>query len=625
MAKRKVATPSFFHVAAQASTQDLTSKLLAYAKPYTFQMVLGLMCMIMVAGATAASAKLMKPIINDIFLGRKEDMLLPVTGMIFLVFFLKGLFGYAESVLMAFVGNRVIADVQKDFFTTLIDADLVFYQQRQTGDLVSRFMNDVNRLNSAVTGTLSSIGKDFLTFVFFIYVMFDEDWRLASVVFFILPIAILPVVIIGRKMRKASTKVQEHTSDLTIFLTQAFQGIRLVKSYCLEGYEKNKMGQVIESVFQRTLKGVKTKSITHPVMEFLGGVAIAVVILYGGSQVIAGTHTPGAFFAFITALIMSYEPLKRLANLNANLQEQLAAADRVFTLMAYRNQIMESSAAQPLRVTKGEVRLQNVSFAYDKREETSQTEAEVLVLQDISLTLKPGQRSALVGPSGGGKSTLMNLLPRFFDVKDGAISIDGQDIRQVTFASLRQAIALVSQEVVLFDDTIAANIGFGKPNATRDEIVAAAKAAAAHDFIEALPQGYDTYVGEQGMRLSGGQRQRLSIARAFLKDAPILLMDEPTSALDAESEQKIQQALEKLMKGRTTLTIAHRLATVRQADVIYVLEDGQITAQGTHEDLLASSPRYQQLARIQFQEHPLAAQAPEGKAGQGRGAVNEAL
>jgi subfamily B ATP-binding cassette protein MsbA len=336
-------------------------------------------------------------------------------------------------------------------------------------------------------------------------------------------------------------------------------------------------------------------------MEFLGGVAIAVVILYGGTQVIAGTHTPGAFFAFITALIMSYEPLKRLANLNANLQEQLAAADRVFTLMAYQNEILEPKNAKDLTITKGELSLKNVSFAYQKREAHSQSEEEVLVLKNISITLKPGQRSALVGPSGGGKSTLMNLLPRFFDVKEGAIEIDGQNITKVSFASLRQAIALVSQEVVLFDDTIATNIGFGKPSATRDEIIKAAKAAAAHDFIDALPQGYDTYVGEQGMRLSGGQRQRLSIARAFLKDAPILLMDEPTSALDAESEQKIQQALDLLMKGRTTLTIAHRLATVRSADVIYVLEDGLITANGNHEALLTSSPRYQQLSRMQFQ------------------------
>lgn len=555
MAKKR-AKLSLVQVAKSASTHTLVRRLIGYAKPYGSKIFLGLICMIIVAATTAASAKLMKPIINDIFLDKKENMLLPVTGMIFLVFFLKGAFTYGESVLMAFVGHRVIADVQKDFFETLIEADLKFYQQTQTGDLVSRFMNDINRLNNAVTSTLSSIGKDFLTLVFFIAVMFDEDWKLASVVFFILPIAILPVVIIGRKMRTTSTKVQEHTSDLTILLTQAFQGVRLVKSYCMESYEKSKMGVVIESVFTRTLKGVKTKAISHPVMEFLGGVAIAVVILYGGSEVIKGNHTPGAFFTFITALIMSYEPLKRLANLNANLQEQLAAADRVFTLMDHKNEIIEIPNAADLTVKKSEVSFDNVSFSYDDEAEN------ITVLNDISFTLKPGQRAALVGPSGGGKSTLMNLIPRFFDVNQGRVLVDGQDIREVSLSSLRHAIALVSQEVVLFDDTIAANIGFGNPKASLDDIKKAAKAAAADTFIEDLPEGYDTFVGEQGMRLSGGQRQRLSIARAFLKDAPILLMDEPTSALDAASEQKIQGALDHLMKGRTTLTIAHRLATV---------------------------------------------------------------
>ncbi len=595
MAKKR-AKRSIIQVAKSASTRALIKKLTHYAKPYGSKIVLGFVCMIVVAATTAASAKLMKPIINDIFLGRKEEMLLPITGLIFLVFFLKGLFTYGESVLMAFVGHRVIADVQKDFFNVLIQADLKFYQKRQTGDLVSRFMNDVGRLNNAVTGTLSSIGKDFLTLIFFVIVMFDEDWKLASVVFFILPIAILPVVIIGRKMRKTSTKVQEHTSDLTILLTQAFQGVRLVKSYCMEAYEKSKMGEVIESVFNRTLKGVRTKAVSHPVMEFLGGIAIAVVILYGGSEVIKGNHTPGAFFTFITALIMSYEPLKRLANLNANLQEQLAAADRVFTLMEHENEIIEQPNAKDLVVTKGAVAFKNVSFSYDDEKESTS------VLQQNSLTLKPGQRAALVGPSGGGKSTLMNLIPRFFDVNKGQITIDDQDTRYVTLDSLRHAIALVSQEVVLFDDTIAANIGFGRPDAPLEDIKKAAKAAAAHDFINSLPNGYDTFVGEQGMRLSGGQRQRLSIARAFLKDAPILLMDEPTSALDSESEEKIQSALELLMKGRTTLTIAHRLATVRGADVIYVLEDGVITDQGSHDALLKTSKRYQQLSRIQFQE-----------------------
>lgn len=544
-----------------------------------------------VAATTAASAKLMKPIINDIFLGQKAELLLPITGAVFLVFLLKGIFSYAETVLMAFVGHRVIADIQKDLFNHLIVVPLTFFQNLQTGDLISRFMNDVSRLNNAVTGTLTSIGKDSLTLLFFIYVMFDEDWLLASIVFFILPIAILPVVVIGKKMRRASTRVQEQTADLTILLTQAFQGIRLIKSYCMEAYEKSKIQEVIDAVFHRTFKGVRTKAITHPVMEFLGGLAIVAVILYGGSQVIQGNQTPGAFFAFITALIMSYEPLKRLANLNANLHEQLAAAERVFSLFQTKKEL-EGPSKRDLKVTKGTISFQDVSFHYTGGSP---------ILKSLHLTFEPGKKTALVGPSGGGKSTLLNLIPRFFDVTQGAIQIDGQNIQEVSLVSLRQSIALVSQEIVLFDDTIAANIGFGNPKANLEDICQAAKAAAAAEFIEALPQGYQTLVGEQGLRLSGGQRQRLSIARAFLKNAPLLLMDEPTSALDSASEQKIQQALTHLMKGRTTIIIAHRLATVLDADIIYMVEEGQITAQGTHDQLLRTYPPYQQLCKIQFE------------------------
>jgi subfamily B ATP-binding cassette protein MsbA len=580
----------------------LIRHLAAYARPYLIKIVLGLGCMVVVAATTAATAKLIKPIINDIFLGKQAALLWPVTGAVFGVFLLKGLFTYLESSTMAFVGHRIIADIQNDLFKRIIQADLKFFQQMQTGDLVSRFMSDVSRLNNAVTGTLTSLGKDVLTLIFFIYVMFSEDWQLACVVFFVFPVAIMPVITIGRKMRKASTRVQEQTADLTVMLTQAFQGIRLIKSYCMEAYENHRMQEVIETVFKRSLKGARTKSMTHPIMEFLGGVAIATVILYGGSQVIQGTQTPGAFFAFITALIMSYEPLKRIANLNANLQEQLAAADRVFSLLQYENAIQELRDAAPLLITKGEVSFQDVSFHYQAQEP---------ILKTITLTLKAGQRAALVGPSGGGKSTLMNLIPRFFDPTEGCILIDGQDIKRGTLTSLRQNIALVSQEIILFDDTIAANIGFGKPGATLEEIKTAAKAAAADRFIEALPEGYDTLVGEQGLRLSGGQRQRLSIARAFLKNAPILLMDEPTSALDSESEQKVQQALTQLMKGRTTLIIAHRLATVRDADVIYLLEAGQITAQGSHGQLLQHSTLYQDLCRMQFQDKALNAEKQE--------------
>lgn len=573
------------------STKMMIKRIITYARPYVPLMVLGLVCMIIVAATTAACAKLMKPIINDIFLDKRVDLLWPITGMVFLIFFLKGLFTYGESVLMATVGNRITADLQRTLFDHLIFNDLRFFHQVQTGDLVSRFMNDVSKLNSAVTGTFSNIGKDALTLLFFLVVMIQEDWKLALVVFVILPVAILPVIKIGRRMRKTSTLVQEHTADLTVLLTQAFQGIRLVKSYCMETYEQTRLAQAIQHVFKRTLKGVKIKSATHPIMEFLGGVAIAAVIVYGGMQVIDGLQTPGAFFAFITALIMSYEPLKRLANLNANLQEQLASAGRVFELLDYTNHVTEAPNAKDLKIGHGHIHFQKVNFFYEPNQP---------ILHQINLEIEAGQTVALVGPSGSGKSTLMNLIPRFFDISSGKISIDNHQLQDFTLSSLRQQVALVSQEVILFDDTIYANILYGQPNASKEEVIAAAQAAAAHEFIMALPAKYDTYVGEQGLRLSGGQRQRLSIARAMLKNAPILLMDEPTAALDSESEQMVQEALKTLMKGKTTLIIAHRLATVRDADMIYVLEDGKVTAQGKHEELLQTSSKYDQLCKLQF-------------------------
>lgn len=584
---------TFVELMTDQSSLLMIKRIMQFARPYLRKMILGLLCMLVVAATTAACAELMKPIINDIFIGKRVDLLWPITGAVFLIFFLKGIFTYGESVLMAYVGNRIICDFQQTLFNRLISSDLRFFHGVPTGDLVSRFMNDVNKLNSAVTGTFSNIGKDALTLIFFLLVMFREDWQLAGVVFVVLPVAIFPVIRIGRRMRKASILIQEQTADLTILLTQAFQGIRLVKSYCMEKYEQSRLSVSIQNVFKRTIKGAKVKSATHPIMEFLGGIAIAAVIVYGGSQVIAGTQTPGAFFAFITALIMSYEPLKRLANLNANLQEQLAAAGRVFELLDYKNHIEDLPEASYIKILKGHIHFHNVCFSYSPDQP---------ILKNVTLDIPSGQTVALVGPSGGGKSTLMNLIPRFFEVVEGEICIDDHALQNFTLQSLRQQIALVSQEVILFDDTIYGNILYGNPQANEDEVKAAAKAAGAHEFIMALPQGYSTYVGEQGLRLSGGQRQRLAIARAILKNAPILLMDEPTSALDSESEQIIQEALRNLMHNKTTLIIAHRLATVRNADIIYVIEDGMVTAKGTHDVLLNTSPKYAQLCKIQFEQ-----------------------
>jgi subfamily B ATP-binding cassette protein MsbA len=563
-----------------------------YARPHLGVLFMGFLCLMILSGASVAPAKLMEDVVNEIFVARNGHMLFPVTAMIVGAFLLKGFAHYGASVTMEYVGQRMIADIQCDLFNHLIREDLAFFHNTPSGELLSRFHNDVNKLKNAVTSTLSSVGKDTLTLIFFVGLMFYQDWLLALIALFIVPVAVLPVVRIGKRIRRASINIQEHTAELTVLLSQIFQGMRIIKAYCMEKYEQTRIHHMIETIFKRSLKAVRIRAVTHPLMEFLGGIAIGAVVLYGGSQVIYGYQTPGAFFSFIAALMLAYEPLKRLANLNANLQEQLGAAGRVFALLDHHPFIREQPQAQSLVQVKGLINFKEVSFTYPH--------SHIPVLKRVSLTIYPGQRVAIVGASGSGKSTLMNLIPRFYDVTEGAVEIDGQNIRHCTLQSLRQNIALVSQEVMLFDDSIRANIAYGRTDASADEIEAAARAAAAHEFIQELSDGYETLVGEHGVKLSGGQRQRIAIARALLKRAPIVLLDEPTSALDSESEQKIQTALKTLIHGRTTIIIAHRLATVKDADVIFVIEKGEIIASGAHLQLLETCPQYRQLAKSQL-------------------------
>ncbi|MCE2951641.1 MAG: ABC transporter ATP-binding protein [Alphaproteobacteria bacterium] len=565
--------------------------LTVYAKPHIKRLLVSFAAMLVLSLASIGPAKLIENVVNDIFIAKDAAMLLPVTLLIVAAFFLKGGAHYVSSVCLDYVGQRIVANIQHDLFKALIKADLSFFHNVPSGELVSRFTNDVDKLRNAVTGTLSSLFKDTLTFIFFVILMFYQDFTLAMIAFFVLPAAILPVARIGKRIRKTSTNIQEETASLVILLTQAFQGIRLIKSYCMEAYEASRIQGIVEAIFKKVYKASRIRSATHPIMEFLGGLATAIIIFYGGNQVIEGTQTPGAFFSFIAALLLVYEPLKRLAALNGNLQEQLGAASRVFAVLDYAPLITSPKTPLTHTALKGHLTFDQVSFAYDGRFET---------LSDITLQVSPGQKVAFVGSSGAGKSTLINLIPRFYDVLKGRVLIDGLDVRDFALHDLRTQIALVSQEVTLFDDTIRANIAYGSEGATFEEIQKAAMGAAAHDFITALPQGYDTLVGEQGVKLSGGQRQRLSIARALLKNAPVLLLDEPTSALDSESERLVQQALDELMHARTTLVIAHRLATVKDADTIYVMDQGRIVAFGTHDELLTNSPLYKHLCASQL-------------------------
>ncbi|MBP9692018.1 MAG: ATP-binding cassette domain-containing protein [Alphaproteobacteria bacterium] len=562
-----------------------------HIKPYRWYVGGGLGCMAVAAITTAVLAKMLQPLFDDVFVSRKEDMLFYVAFWVLCVFILKGISSFGESVSMIYVGQKIIGDIQKRLFNHFITADLAYFHARSSGELVSRFTNDVNLMRNAVTTALTGMGKDTLSLFFLIGLMFYQDWILASLAFFVFPVALLPIVKIGQKMRKVSHNTQEEMGAFTILLQQVFQGMRVVKSYAMESYEKKRAYRLIDNISRLTIKGGRVRSASHPIMETLGGIAIVIVILYGGTQVIAGNRTTGTFISFITALLLAYEPMKRLANLNANLQEGLAAASRIFIAIDLEPTIVNIPHAPQLEVKKGQITLKNVHFSYTNGK---------AALQGISLEIPAGKRIALVGPSGSGKSTLLNLIPRFYDVTSGAIMIDGMDIREVNLSSLRSHIALVSQEVILFDDTVRANIAYGRWGESEEEIVNAAKAAAAHNFIMNLPEGYDTLVGEQGVRLSGGQRQRLSIARAMLKNAPILLLDEATSSLDAESEQQVQAALDRLMKGRTTIVVAHRLATVVDADMIYVIEEGSVLEKGTHLELLENNKTYARLVDLQF-------------------------
>ena len=579
-------------VAARSSTRALVRRLLRERLRGYFVPIAGaLLCMVAVAAGNAGIIWLMQPALDDVFIAGEEELLYPISLAILAMSVLIGSAFYGQAVLMAWVGQRIVADFRRDMYVKLMSADLGFFVNTDTGNLISRFTGDATMLSTTLVRAMTGFVKDTLLLIGLIGLMFYQEWLLALIALFVFPCVIWPIVSIGRRIRRASSITQARLADLTIRLDESFPAARLIKSFRMERNEIDRANSAIAQVFKRSYRAARIAAITRPVMETLGGTVIAVVILVGGSLVIEGTTTPGTFGSFIIALVRAYQPLKSLASLNNLLQEGLASTQRVFAVLDIEPDIVDAPDAKPLSVAGGEIRFEKVRFSYIPG---------VPAIAGVDLVAPAGATIALVGPSGAGKSTLLNLIPRFYDVDEGAVSVDGQDIRQVTLASLRDSIALVSQEVTLFNDTIRDNIGYGRRDATMDEIAAAAKDAGAHDFIEALPDGYDTQAGELGERLSGGQRQRISIARAMLKDAPILLLDEATSSLDTESERAVQAALDRLKKGRTTIVIAHRLSTVVGSDLIYVIEHGRIVESGTHAGLIAAGGAYARQYALQF-------------------------
>lgn len=557
-----------------------------YLRPHMRTVFVALGFMALAAVMTGALAKFMEPIIDRVFKAADTTALYEVAVGVMVVFAVRGFATFSHSVAMNKVGQRIVADVQGQVLQHLLKADLAYFHAHPSGQLLSRMVNDVGVMRIAVAECLTSFGKSTLTLIILVGVMFYQDWRLACFAFVAFPAGAWFVARIGKRLRRNASETQSELAHFSAQLTQMFQGIRHVKAYGMESYETGKFGSMIERLYRLAHKGYRTGALATPVNEIFSGIAIVTVIVYGGLQVMDGAKTTGQLFSFITAFLLAYEPMKRLGKVNAQMQAGLASALRVFEVLDAPPHIADRPHAQPLAPTHYEVALSNVSFGYNN---------EVTALHNLSITIPAGQTVALVGPSGAGKSTVLNLIPRFYDVASGAVTIGGIDVRDVTLASLRDKIALVSQDIVLFDDTVRANIAYGRAGATEAEVLAAAKGAHAHDFIMALPQGYDTLVGELGVNLSGGQRQRLVIARAMLKNAPILLLDEATSALDTESEKAVQDALQELAHGRTTVVVAHRLSTIVNADQIYVLEGGQVLEHGTHAELLQRRGAYHKL------------------------------
>ncbi len=564
-----------------------------WMRQHLARIVAAVSLMLVVAASSAAYPKLIETSINMLEEKNRNVLwIMPVT--ILLVTFIKGMASYGQSVLSQSVALKVINAIQKEMFAHLMRSDLKAHHLTSTGKLISRFTNDVNLMRDALSRTLTAMARDFVTAAALIGMMFYLDWVLAIIVIVTFPVAGVPIIRIGRRLRRASTNAQSGMGDLTSNLEQSFSGIRLIKSYRMETYERDRANDLFDQIYYLVMKTVKGRARTYPILETLGGVSVAAVLSYGGWRILSGTGTLGEFVGFLSAVILAYQPIRSLGNLNAALQEGLAAVKRSFDLLDEEAEIFDVPDARPLELSGGAVSFDQVSFSYEPGKPA---------LAHVSFDVTAGKTIALVGPSGAGKSTVMNMLMRFYDTETGSVAIDGQDVRAVTLASLRDNIALVSQDVTLFDDTVSANIRFGRPDASDEEVVAAATAAAAHDFVSALPEGYETLVGGRGIKLSGGERQRIAISRAMLKDAPILLLDEATSALDAESEQQVQAALDRLTEGRTTLVIAHRLATVLNADRILVMDDGRIVETGTHAELQALDGLYARLSRLQFRSN----------------------
>lgn len=557
---------------------DAFLRLLRYARPHRGLIAGAALAMVVYGAASAALAWLIKPIVDDVL--PSQDRLGFVISAILVAYLLKGLGSYFSSYLMDDIGQRVVLKIRTDLFRHLLDQSAAFHARHTTGQLLSRISNDVGQVQRAVAETVGDLARESLAVVGYASLLFYYDAKLALVCMTAAPLVVYPLVRTGKRVRTVTRWSQEAQEYMSHVAGEAFSGHRIVKAFGAEARESAKFDKAAAALYRMTMKVTRVLSLLPPLMELLGGVAIAGALWYGTREIANGRLTAGEFTMFVAALLMMYGPIKKLSRVNANLQQAVAASERLFEVLDEHTEVVERPGAVPMPAFAQAIEFRDVMFGYEDGHGRH-------TLGGVSFSVRAGQMIAIVGRSGAGKSTLVNLLPRFYDVTGGAILVDGRDIRDLELASLRTQIALVTQDTVLFDDTIGANIAFGAPSATHAAIEGAARAAHAHDFIAALPEGYETRIGERGQRLSGGQRQRLAIARALLRNAPILILDEATSALDSESERLVQDALVTLLLNRTSFVIAHRLSTVRRADAIIVLERGRIVEVGRHDELAA--------------------------------------
>jgi len=577
------------------SSKELYRRLLGFLTPYKARLSIAIACMIVLAACTAAMAWMLKPVLDEALSGKNGQLIYIIPGLIIVLYVIKGAAYFGQAYTMGYIGQKVIFDLRNLLYKRLTTQSLSFFAHRKTGELLARLSYDVTLVQAAVSTAVTALMRDAISIVFLVGVVFVQDWMLALITMLVFPAVIYPIARFGRKMRHATLDGQAAMGDLTSLLEETVGGIRVVKAFGMEGYEQGRFRKLTGDFFTHQLKVFKVNALSFPIMELLAGFGIAGVLLYGGMRVASGETTAGTLVSFLAAVIMLYEPVKRLSRANNDIQQGLAASQRIFELLDEPIEVHDHDQARELPPFTNAIRFEQLGLIYSGTDKA--------VLHDISFSVAAGEVVALVGRSGGGKTSLVNLVPRFMDVTAGRLTIDGIDVRDLTQSSLRSQIALVTQEIILFNDTVLNNIAYGHEHIDQQQVEAVARAANAHEFIEKLPKGYETLIGERGVILSGGQRQRLSMARALLKDAPILILDEATSALDTESERLVQHAIDHLMQGRTVIVIAHRLSTIRHADRIVVLDDGNIVQMGRHEDLLAEGGLYAELYHLQFESH----------------------